>query len=164
MEPIGFMGYPEKGSACELSSYGHEQYPFNSPWCLQITLNRVLFSFQILVWLCDTPIGFNRYVMEPKQFLIYLKRVLHMHCVILGISNTPPIAWTKIIQSIVFINHLHQSIAFLLGFVWVMQYPSKSPWCLQKTPNRVLLTFQVLVWLCNTPLGFIRYVMELKEF
>ncbi len=27
MEPKGFMGYPKRGSACELNSYGHEQYP-----------------------------------------------------------------------------------------------------------------------------------------
>ncbi len=31
MEPKGFMGYPERGSACELSSFGHEQYPYDSP-------------------------------------------------------------------------------------------------------------------------------------
>jgi hypothetical protein len=33
----------------------------------------------------------------------------------MGISNTPPIAWTKIIQSMVFIKYLHEGIAFLLG-------------------------------------------------
>ncbi len=27
MEPKGFMGYFEKGSACELNSFRHEQYP-----------------------------------------------------------------------------------------------------------------------------------------
>jgi hypothetical protein len=31
MEPKGFMGYPKKGNACELNSYGHEQYPSDSP-------------------------------------------------------------------------------------------------------------------------------------
>jgi len=30
MEPKGFMGYPKKGSACELSSSRHELYPSNS--------------------------------------------------------------------------------------------------------------------------------------
>jgi len=30
MEPKGFMGYLKKGSACELNSYGHEQYPFDN--------------------------------------------------------------------------------------------------------------------------------------
>jgi hypothetical protein len=30
MEPKGFIGYLEKGSACELSSFGHEQDPFNN--------------------------------------------------------------------------------------------------------------------------------------
>ncbi len=46
MEPKGFMGYLKRNSACKLSSFGHEQYPFS----------------------------FNRYVMEPKQFLIYPKK------------------------------------------------------------------------------------------
>jgi hypothetical protein len=27
MEPKGFMGYPKRGSACELSNYGYEHYP-----------------------------------------------------------------------------------------------------------------------------------------
>ncbi len=31
MEPKGLMGYPKRGSACELSSFRHEQYPSNSP-------------------------------------------------------------------------------------------------------------------------------------
>jgi len=44
----------------------------------------------------------------------------------MGISNTPPITWIKIIQSIVFVEYLHEGIAFLLGFVRVMQYPSKT--------------------------------------
>jgi hypothetical protein len=30
MEPKGFMGYPKRGSACELSTSMHEQYPFDS--------------------------------------------------------------------------------------------------------------------------------------
>ncbi len=30
MEPKGFMGYPKRGSACELSTFGHEQYPSDS--------------------------------------------------------------------------------------------------------------------------------------
>jgi hypothetical protein len=30
MEPKGFMGYLKKGNACELSTSGHEQYPYNS--------------------------------------------------------------------------------------------------------------------------------------
>jgi hypothetical protein len=46
MEPKGFVGYPNRGIAHALSSYGHEQYPFDSlnqnnsahgvyiiPWC-----------------------------------------------------------------------------------------------------------------------------------
>jgi len=31
MELKGFIGYPERGSACELNNFGHEQYPFNNP-------------------------------------------------------------------------------------------------------------------------------------
>jgi len=57
-----------------------------------------------------------------------------MHYVILGTSNTPPIAWTKIIQSMVFIEYPHEGIVFLLGLnflffgvkkgflVWVQDY------------------------------------------
>jgi len=87
-----------------------------------------------------------------------------MHCVILGTSNTFLIDWTKIIQSTMSTNYPHEGIAFLLGFVWAMQYHYNSPLCLQKTPNRVLLSFYVLVWLCNTPPRFFKYVMEPKEF
>jgi hypothetical protein len=36
----------------------------------------------------------------------------------MGISNTPPIAWTKIIQSMVFIKYLHEGIIFLLGLIF----------------------------------------------
>jgi len=32
MEHKGFMGYLERGIACELSSYGHEEYPSLSQW------------------------------------------------------------------------------------------------------------------------------------
>ncbi len=27
MEPKEFMGYSKRGSACELNTFGHEQYP-----------------------------------------------------------------------------------------------------------------------------------------
>jgi hypothetical protein len=30
MEPKGFIGYLERGSACELNSLSHEQYPFDN--------------------------------------------------------------------------------------------------------------------------------------
>jgi len=60
--------------------------------------------------------------MEPKGFLIW---VLHVHRIILGISNMLSIALTKIIQSIMFIEYLHEGISSLLGFVRVMQYLSK---------------------------------------
>jgi hypothetical protein len=35
---------------------------------------KVLLSFYVLVWLCNTPSRFNRYVMEPKKILIYLDK------------------------------------------------------------------------------------------
>jgi hypothetical protein len=44
----------------------------------------------------------------------------------LDIINAPPKAWTKIIQTMVFIKYLHEGIAFLIGFVKAMQYLSKS--------------------------------------
>jgi hypothetical protein len=44
----------------------------------------------------------------------------------MGISNTPPIARTKIIQSIMFIESRDEGIAFLLSFVKVMYYPSRT--------------------------------------
>jgi hypothetical protein len=34
----------------------------------------------------------------------------------MGISNTFPIAWTKIIQSMVFTKYLHEGIGFLFRF------------------------------------------------
>jgi hypothetical protein len=44
----------------------------------------------------------------------------------MGIRNTPLIAWTKIIQSMMFIEYPHEGLSFLLGFVKVMQYPSRT--------------------------------------
>jgi GMP synthase-like glutamine amidotransferase len=43
----------------------------------------------------------------------------------MDISNTPLIALTKKIQTMVFIEYPHEYIVFLLGFVRAMQYPSK---------------------------------------
>jgi len=43
-----------------------------------------------------------------------------MHLIIMGISNTPLITQTNIIQSIVFIDYSHGHIAFLLSFFWAM--------------------------------------------
>jgi hypothetical protein len=34
----------------------------------------------------------------------------------MGTSNTPPIAYTKIIQTMVFIEYLHEGITFLFRF------------------------------------------------
>jgi hypothetical protein len=43
----------------------------------------------------------------------------------MGINNTPPVGWTKIIQSKMFTKYLHKGIAFCLGFFKAMQYPFK---------------------------------------
>jgi hypothetical protein len=62
--------------------------------------------------------------MEPKGFLIYPDRGILK--IMLDISNTPPKAWTKIIQTMLYLKYPHEGIAFLLGFVKAMQYLSKS--------------------------------------
>jgi len=81
MEPNVFLGYLAKGIANVLNSFGHQQYPSNSinPWCLIIkyfhyTLMSILVSLLVLVGLCNTPPHVKRYVMEPNEFLGYLKK------------------------------------------------------------------------------------------
>jgi hypothetical protein len=55
--------------------------------------------------------------MEPKEFLIYIViGVLHVHRVIMDKNNTLPIAWSKIIHSMVFIKYPHEGIAFHFRF------------------------------------------------
>jgi hypothetical protein len=49
-----------------------------------------------------------------------------MYWLIMGISNTLLITQTNIIQSIMFINYLHEGITFFIGFVWAMQYLSNN--------------------------------------
>jgi len=51
--------------------------------------------------------------MESKRVLIYPDRGITFA---LSISNTPPIALTKIIQSTVFIEYPHEGIAFFFRF------------------------------------------------
>jgi hypothetical protein len=65
-----------------------------------------------------------------------------MHCVILGTKQYPSNSLDQKFQSMVFTNYPHEGITFLLGFVWAMQYPSRSPWCLQKTPNKVFFSLR----------------------
>ncbi len=62
--------------------------------------------------------------MEPKGFMGYLERGMHVNWVVLGMNNTPLIVWTKIIESMVFIDYPNEGIVFLLGFGIDMQYPS----------------------------------------
>jgi hypothetical protein len=91
---VGVMQYPpkfqnicygtqrsyERGNACELNSYEHEQYPFDSlnqnnrahgvnrlPQTRYYFPSRFWYSYA-------TPLGFNKYVMELKGFLIYPNR------------------------------------------------------------------------------------------
>jgi len=42
----------------------------------------------------------------------------------MGMNNTPPIAQTKIIKPMVFVDYPNEGIAFLLNFGMAMQYPS----------------------------------------
>jgi hypothetical protein len=81
MEPNVFLGYLERGNACLLNLFGHEQYPFNS--LDQNNLAHGVYNVaqwghyipsRFLVWLCNTPQSFKRYVMEPNVFLGYLAK------------------------------------------------------------------------------------------
>jgi len=58
----------------------------------------------------------------------------------MGRRNTPPITKTKIIQSIIFTNYSHKGVAFFVGFVRIMQYPS------------------MIIWICYGAKGFIIYL------
>jgi hypothetical protein len=77
MEPKGFMGYPKWGSAYELSIFGHEQYPFNSPnqnnWA-HVVYSLSQIGYYFLCRFRHTPLGRNKYVIEPIRFFIYLKK------------------------------------------------------------------------------------------
>jgi hypothetical protein len=44
----------------------------------------------------------------------------------MGIGNTPPKTWTKIIQTMVFTKYPHEGNVFFLGFVKAMQYLSMT--------------------------------------
>jgi hypothetical protein len=43
----------------------------------------------------------------------------------MGMSNTPPIAQTKIIEPMVFVDYPNKGIVFFIGFGMAMQYPSR---------------------------------------
>jgi hypothetical protein len=62
------------GIAGVLCNFEHEQYPFDSVdlWCLITEYLNDNIGF--LVWLCNTPTSFKRYVLEPNVFLGYLTR------------------------------------------------------------------------------------------
>ncbi len=128
MEPQGFMGYLERGNACEWNSFGHEQYHSNSPnqnnWAHGVY---ILHQWGYSFWYGHAiPLQVSIYKLwSPKDFLYTLREVLHMHWVILGTSNTPPKAWTKIIQSMVFTWYPREGNVFFLNFGMAMQYPSR---------------------------------------
>jgi len=61
---------------------------------------------------------------NPKVLPDTLKRVFHVNWVILGMSNTPLMARTKIIEPTVFGDYPKQGISFFIGFDMIMQYPS----------------------------------------
>ncbi len=56
-----------------MCSLEHEKYPSNSvdPWCLIIEYVNDGIGF--LIWLCNTPASFKKYVLEPNVFMGYLK-------------------------------------------------------------------------------------------
>jgi hypothetical protein len=57
-----------------MCSFEHEQYLSNNvdPWCLIIEYPNDNIGF--LVWLCNTPTSFKRYVLEPNVFPGYPTR------------------------------------------------------------------------------------------
>jgi hypothetical protein len=64
--------------------------------------------------------------MEPNGFIIYFNRGITCALSTSGHKQYPPKVWIKIIQIMVFIEYPHEGIAFLLGFVKAMQYPSRT--------------------------------------
>jgi len=79
-----------------------------------------------LVWLCNTPLSFNRYVMEFKGFPIYFKRGIahalnnygHKQYPSNGLDQNNSVHGVYRIPSC-------EGIAFLLSFGMAIQYPSK---------------------------------------
>jgi len=86
---------------------------------------RVLFSFYILLGLYNILPNSKRYVMEPKGFMGYHERGSAYEWVVFDMTNTPPIAGTKRIEPVVFVEYPNEGITFLLGFGMAMQYPYK---------------------------------------
>jgi hypothetical protein len=64
--------------------------------------------------------------MEPKGFMRDLKRGSACELIVMGMTNTPLIAPTKIIEPMMFVDYHKQDNVFLLGFGMAMQYPSMS--------------------------------------
>jgi hypothetical protein len=81
MEPNVFVVYLEKGNACSLGLFGHEQYPFknlhqnnSAHGVYSVAQWGYYICFRFLVRLCNILPSFKRYVMEPNVFWGYIAR------------------------------------------------------------------------------------------
>jgi hypothetical protein len=52
---------------------------------------------------------------SPKDLWDTQRGVVYVDWVFIGMNNTPPIAWTKIIEPVLFIDYPKHGIAFLIG-------------------------------------------------
>ncbi len=88
MVPKGFMGYLERGSAFELNSFRHEEYPFDSSnqnnWTYGVCrLHQIGYCFLFRFWSSYVvPLQVSIYMWRSlNNFWYTLRKVLHMHWV-----------------------------------------------------------------------------------
>jgi len=125
-----FLGYLKRGNACSLNIFGHEQYPYNSvdqnnsPHGVYSVTHegKYYIPYRFLVWLCNTPPSFKKYVMEPNVFLKYLVRGIA--CVLNSFRHEQYLYKSDIYLWCLSIEYLNEGIGFLVGFGRAMQYPS----------------------------------------
>jgi hypothetical protein len=82
MEPNVFLGYPDKGTTCVLSSFGHEQYPSKSidPWCLIIEYLNEGIGFLVGFGRVTIPFHISKYMLwNPMHFCDIVKGVIHIY-------------------------------------------------------------------------------------
>jgi hypothetical protein len=82
MEPNVFLGYPDKGTTCVLSSFGHEQYPSKSidPWCLIIEYLNEGIGFLAGFGRVTIPFHISKYMLwNPMYFCNIMKGVIHIY-------------------------------------------------------------------------------------
>jgi len=108
---------------------------------------------------------------SPKVLWDTWRGVVHVNWIVLGMSNTPLIAHTKIIEPMVFVDYLKKGIAFHLGYGMATQYPSKfqkicegTQFFIWYTLKEVLHMHWVILGTSNTFSWLFRYVMEPKGF